>query len=121
MEKMTQKKLDEMLRTQYTKSIADLLREDEEVLVVGANKLAFPVVDAQGNERFIEITIKVPTGSREDGEAYDGYAMAEDYQMKLDEKAEKAKANAEKKAAKIAKDEAARAAKKAAKEAKANK
>jgi hypothetical protein len=37
------------------------------------------------------LTFKVPTGER-GGDAYDGYSMAEDYQMKLAEKAEKAKA-----------------------------
>ena len=50
------------------------------------------------------MTVKVPTGSR-DGEAYDGYAMAEEYRLKVAEKAEKARKAAEAKAKKIAKDD----------------
>lgn len=85
---------------------------DMEVLRTGSNEIALPVVDREGNEDFIVITVKVPIGSR-DGDEYDGYSVAEDYRMKCEAKAEKAKAAAEKKAAKIARDKAAREAKKA--------
>jgi hypothetical protein len=47
------------------------------------------VVDTDGNEKWIVLTVKVPTGSR-DGDAYDGYAMAEDYRMRQADKAAKA-------------------------------
>jgi hypothetical protein len=53
------------------------------------------------------LTFKVPTGSR-DGDAYDGYSMAEDYQMKQTEK----KAKAEAKAKETAKNKAKAKAKK---------
>ena len=109
------KVLDAKLRTQYLDKLTEFLKnEGEEVLRTGANELAFPCVDEEGNDKFISIIVKVPTGSRE-GEPYDGYALAEDFKMKLERDAEKAKENAEKKAKKIAKDNAAREAKAKAK------
>jgi len=102
---MTKKALHEALRKRYMTLVQDLMTDKgEEVLITGSNEIALPCVDDEGNDEFIVITFKVPTGSR-DGDAYDGYAMAEDFQMKQTEKAEKAKANAEAKAKKIARDE----------------
>ncbi|MDV3429532.1 MAG: hypothetical protein LIR50_21330 [Bacillota bacterium] len=102
---MTKKALHEALRKRYMTLVQDLMADKgEEVLVTGSNEIALPCVDDEGNDEFIVITFKIPTGSR-DGDAYDGYAMAEDYQMKQDEKAKKAKVSAEAKAKKIAKDE----------------
>ena len=93
----TQKSLNDELRALWVQRVSDCLSQEDEVLVVGANELAVPVVDADGNEKWIVLTVKVPTGSR-DGDAYDGYAMAEDYQLKLTNKATKA-AEKERKAA----------------------
>jgi hypothetical protein len=84
----TQKSLNDALRAQYMERVHNCLSTEDEVLVVGANELAVPVVDADGNEKWIVLTVKVPTGSR-DGDAYDGYAMAEDYRMRLADKAAK--------------------------------
>ena len=85
----TQKSLNDELRALWVQRVNDCLSQEDEVLVVGANELAVPVVDADGNEKWIVLTVKVPTGSR-DGDAYDGYAMAEDYRMRLADKAAKA-------------------------------
>ena len=85
----TMKSLNDELRALWVQRVSDCLSQEDEVLVVGANELAVPVVDADGNEKGIVLTVKVPTGSR-DGDAYDGYAMAEDYQLKLANKATKA-------------------------------
>ena len=90
------KALNDKLRERYLSIVSDALcAKDEEVLRVGSNELALPCLDEEGNEKFIVVTIKVPTGSR-DGDAYDGYSMAEDYQMKQAEKEAKARARAEK-------------------------
>lgn len=111
----SKKVLHDALRVRYVDVLTQLLtNEGEEVLQVGSNVLAFPCVDTEGNDEYIEITIKVPTGGR-DGEIYDGYALAEDYKLHCAQKAEQAKIAAEKKAAKIAKDKAERAAKAKAK------
>ena len=84
----TQKSLSDELRAIYLERVHNCLSLEDEVLVVGANELAVPVVDADGNEKWVVLTVKVPTGSR-DGDAYDGYAMAEDYRMRLAEKSAK--------------------------------
>ena len=85
----TQKSLNDELRAVYLARVSECLSQEDEVLVVGANELAVPVVDAEGNEKWIVLTVKVPSGSR-DGDAYDGYAMAEDYSLRQKTKAEKA-------------------------------
>ena len=111
----SKKQLHEALRAKYMGAIMDYLKaQDEEVLVTGSQEIALPCVDEEGNVEFIVITFKVPTGSR-DGDAYDGYSVAEDYRMREAEKAEKAKVAAEKKARQIAKDKAMREAKAKAK------
>ena len=93
----TMKALNDEVRAQWVRNVREYLSQEDEVLVVGANELAIPVIDSEGNEKWVVLTIKVPTGSR-DGDAYDGYAMAEDYQLKLANKAAKA-AEKERKAA----------------------
>ena len=105
MAKLTRKQLDEEIKVRFLEGVSEHLESvGEEVLRVGSNELALPVVDADGNERWLVVTFKVPTGSR-DGDAYDGYSMKEDYEMKLAEKAAKAEA----KAAKAEKDKTKRA------------
>ena len=101
----SQKILNDEIKTRYLDGIYEHLTIcGEEVLRVGSNELAIPVLDEDNNEKWLVLTFKVPTGSR-DGEEYDGYGMAESYEIKLKEKAEKkAKADAEK-AKKIAKQQ----------------
>ena len=108
MAKLTRKQLDEEIKVRFLEGVSEHLESvGEEVLRVGSNEIALPVVDSNGEERWPVVTFKVPTGSR-DGDAYDGYSMKEDYEMKLAEKAAKAEA----KAAKAEKDKAKREAKK---------
>lgn len=118
----SKKALREALREKYMNAISKFLEgADEEVLVTKSNEIAIPCVDAEGNDEFVVVTFKVPTGSR-DGDPYDGYDMAEAYKEHVAAKAEKAKAAAEAKARKIARDKAEREAKaKARAEAKAKK
>ena len=68
-------------------------------------------VDEEGNDEWCVLTIKVPTGSRDDGEAYDGYGMAQQFAEHEAEKAEKAKQAKADKERKIARDKAQREAK----------
>ena len=100
----SKKSLHDALRAKYIERVSKFLADaGEEVLVTGSNEIALPCVDSEGNDEFIVLTFKIPTGSR-DGDAYDGYSMAEDFKIKSAEKAEKAKIAAEKKAKKIAQD-----------------
>ena len=100
--------LNDEIKTRFLNGISEHLSIcGEEVLRVGSNELAIPVLDEENNEKWLVLTFKVPTGSR-DGEEYDGYGMAETYALKLKEKEEKkAKAEAEK-AKKIAKQQKAK-------------
>ena len=110
----TKKQLHEALRQKFLETVKEFYEgKDEEVLRVKSNEIAIPTLDEEGNDEWVVITFKVPTGSRDDGEAYDGYGMALQYKEAVAEKEAKAKADAEKKAKKIAKDEKARAEKKA--------
>ena len=103
------KKTNDILRNQYLNLITELLAgADEEVLRVKSNEIAIPCVDADGNDAYVVINVKVPTGSR-DGDPYDGYGEADSYALSVKQKAEKAAIEAEKKAKKIARDEAYRA------------
>ena len=99
------KSLHEEIRKRYMETVKAFLTEKgEEVLLTASNEFALPCLDSEGNDEFIVLTFKVPTGSR-DGEAYDGYAMAQDFEMKTKTKAEKAEKAAQAKAKKIARDE----------------
>ena len=118
MAKLTRKQLDEEIKVRFLTGVSEHLEQiGEEVLRVKSNEIALPVLDSEGEERWIVLTFKVPTGER-GGDGYDGYSMAEDYQMKQEAKAEKkaekeAKAEADRK-----KREAERARKEAEKQAK---
>ena len=102
------KATNEALRAQYIELLTKLLGEGgEEVLRVKSNEIAIPCVDKDGEDNYVVITIKVPTGSR-DGDPYDGHGEAQSYEMSVKQKAEKAAIDAEKKAAKIANDKAYR-------------
>lgn len=95
----------EFIRTHFLEMVSAFLADNgEDVLRVKSNEIAIPCVGCEGNEDFLVLTFKVPTGANKGTEPYDGYEMAEDYARSLREKAEKAKAKAEEKAKKIAKD-----------------
>ena len=104
----------EIERTKYLEKIAEFLSEkcNEEVLKVKSNEICFPIVGCEGNEDWIVVTVKIPTGANKGTEPYDGYSEAESYELKLKEKEEKAKANAEKKERKRKRDEEIRKRKK---------
>ena len=95
----------ELIRAHYLDEVVELLtNKGEEVLRVKSNEIAVPVVGCEGNEDFLVITFKVPTGADKGMTVYDGYAMAEEYELKLKTKADKARESAERKAKKVARD-----------------
>ena len=110
---MTMRELNSKLIADSIVAVSKALEANgEEILRVGNGAISYPVVDAEGNEKFVKITFSVPTGSRADNEPYDGYAEAEDYKFKTEQAAIKKAENDRKKAAKIEKDKAMRKAKK---------
>ena len=102
------KMANDKLRNEWTEIVkAFLADKGEDVLQTATNVIAIPVVDSEGEDNYIEITIKVPVGDR-DGNAYDAYERAQEFEMKQKKKAIKAEEDAKKKQAKIARDEAMR-------------
>ena len=92
------KQVREAIKSEWLDFLTEVVqRRGDETLQTASNEFAVPVVDGEGGEHYVVITIKIPTGSR-DGEAYDGYAVAEDYTMKCNAKAAK-QAEKERKAA----------------------
>lgn len=83
--------LDNELREKVLKMVMEFFaKNDEDIMQTNSNECAFPCLDGEGNEKWIQIVVKVPTGGR-DGEGFDGYGIAESYQLKLKEKEEKRK------------------------------
>ena len=106
MAKLTRKQLDEAIKLRFLEGVSEHLENcGEEVLRVKSNEIALPVVDDEGEERWLVLTFKVPTGERH-GDPYDGYSMAEDYKMGLEKKAAKAAEKEVEVAKKKAKQEA---------------
>ena len=106
MAKLTRKQLDEAIKLRFLEGVSEHLENcGEEVLRVKSNEIALPVVDDEGEERWLVLTFKVPTGERH-GDPYDGYSMAEDYKMGLEKKAAKAAEKEAEAAKKKAKQEA---------------
>jgi len=104
----TAKQIKEEIKAKYLEDLIFYFEEGaEDVLRVGSNEIAFPIVDENGDEHFLVVTLKIPTGTR-DGDPYDGYGLAEDYQMKQEEKKRKAIEAQKKKEAKIERDKAYR-------------
>lgn len=102
------------VRQNLMDEIESLLKDWYDVLHTGSQELCIPIVGEDDEEGYLVITFKVPKGSR-DGEAYDGYAMAEEYQLKYEAKLRKAEEAAKKKAEKIERDKKMRAQKAKAK------
>ncbi len=96
------------VREEIMEKVKELMTECEyEVLRTGSQELCFPIVGKDDEEGYLVMTFKVPKGSR-DGEPYDGYSMAEDYKMHLEEKSRKAEEAKQKKEEKMKKDAEAR-------------
>ena len=110
---MANKKFDSV-RDDVMARVKELLAKDNDVLRTNSNELCIPIVAEDGDEGYLVLTFKVPTGSR-DGDVYDGYSMAEDYAIKQKNKAEEAEKRAKEKERKIARDKAQREAKAKAK------
>lgn len=122
---MTNAQLETALRTQYLDLVREMVENqiETDALVVSGSEIAIPCLDAEGNERFVLIRVSIPRGTRNGAggyEPYDGYRVAEDYAMTLEDRAEKKAKAEEKKQAKIARDQKAREEKKALAEANKN-
>ena len=82
---MTRNQLNEKLRSDFLPKLTAFLSQDNDVCRIASNKIAFPVVDAEGNEKWMTVTISVPTDSE-----FDGYTEADFYKEKVEQKIMKA-------------------------------
>ena len=122
---MTKAQLETAIRNRFLSFISETISQEMEidVLPVSASELAIPCLDDEGNEKWALVKVSIPRGTRNGAggyDPYDGYAVAEDYALDLEEKAAKKEAAEAKKQAKIARDEAKRAEQKAVAEANKN-
>ena len=87
---MTQPQLEKELRERiYTKLIPFIEENFGEVLITAPTELTFPILDAERNDKFATILLKLPRKNR-DGKPYDGYEEAETYRLTVEiEQAEK--------------------------------
>ena len=60
----------------------------DDIQRIKSNAFAVPQVTAEGAEYWLEVTVKIPRGTR-GGEEYDGYELASEYEMRQAEKSEK--------------------------------
>lgn len=100
---MANKKFDVVRNEIMGKFEQVLSKDDYDVLYTNSNELCIPIVNSDGEESYLVMTFKVPTGSR-DGDVYDGYSVAEEYRMKCETRKEKAEKMAILKEQKIARD-----------------
>ena len=86
---MTQKAITDNLRARFTADLAEFLaaKYDCDVCQAAAGTLMIPAVDEAGDDRWIKFGVIIPKASEEEGT--DGYALAQDYQSKLDAAAER--------------------------------
>ena len=113
---MSMASMETAIRNDFINNISGFIEDwrGTDALQVSASEIAIPVVDEEGNEKFVLIKISVPRGTRNgDGTytPYDGYAAAEDYRLDLADKADKKRAREEKKEREIKEKERKRKAK----------
>lgn len=85
---MNKKDAVDNLRNKTLERIVNFFSADgEDVQQTKTGTIMFPAIDELGAECFVTITVQIPKGSR-DGEAYDGYAEAENYRMETKAKQE---------------------------------
>lgn len=91
---MSKASLETAIRNEYLAFLTTAISEhfNADVLDVSASELTVPVVDSEGNEKFVLIKVSIPRGTRNgDGgyDAYDGYAAHEEWELVKADKADK--------------------------------
>lgn len=96
---MTKKNITDQLRADFTKTLSNFLSEkyDVDVCQTAAGTLMIPTVDSEGEDRWVKFSIIIPKEASEE-EGTDGYALAHEYQLKLEAAATRKQKAAEKSA-----------------------
>lgn len=94
---MTKKNITDQLRADFTKALSSFLSEkyDTDVCQTAAGTLMIPTVDSEGEDRWVKFSIIIPKEASEE-EGTDGYALAREYQLKLEAAAARKQKAAEK-------------------------
>lgn len=95
--------VDNLRNATLARITAFLSQAGEDVQQTKTGTVMFPTIDELGNESFVTITVQIPKGSR-DGEPYDGYAEAANYQLETKQKEEEKIVKEAQKQKKIARD-----------------
>ena len=83
---MNKREAENGLRSRTLQRVIDFFaNEGEDVQQTKTGTVMFPAIDELGNECFLTVTVQIPKGSR-DGDPYDGYAEAENYQLETKRK-----------------------------------
>ena len=87
-------KLNEKLRAEITKKLIEILSSEyDDVMQISSHDICFPITDEENNDKFIKISVIVPTSAD-----FDGYESANDFIISQKEKMEKQKVKEEEKA-----------------------
>lgn len=117
--KLTKSQMTTMKREEVLAMLTEFFESlGEEVMRESGNAITFPSTDAGDNELFVKIAVSIPRGDRS-GEAYDGYAAAQQFKEHKEYVTAKAEQRAKENAVKAANSKAKREAAKAKKEAEA--
>jgi len=94
---MTKKNITDQLRADFTQALSNFLSEkyDVDVCQTAAGTLMIPTVDSEGEDRWVKFNIIIPKEASEE-EGTDGYALAREYQLKLEAAAARKQKAAEK-------------------------
>ena len=105
-EMASQKQIDDSLRAKWTEEFKNFIegKFDTDVCQTAAGTFMFPTVDEAGEDRWVKVSIIIPKDACEEN-GTDGYALAQEYKLKLqaaEERAARAEAKAQAQAAKAA-------------------
>ena len=100
------KQITDSLRANWTATLMAFISNsyDTDVCQTAAGTFMFPTVDANGDDRWVKVSVIIPKDADE-ANGTDGYALAREYQLKqeaAEERARKAKEKADSAAAKRA-------------------
>ena len=104
-----QKKITDSLRANWTATLKNFIENncDTDVCQTAAGTFMFPTVDANGEDRWVKISVIIPKDASEEN-GTDGYSLAKEYELKVkaaEERAAKAAEKAAKAKAKAAEKE----------------
>ena len=81
---MTQKNITDQLRARFTSDLVEFLAQkyDVDVCRTAAGTLMIPAVDSVGEDRWVKFSVIIPKEASEENGS-DGYALAHEYELKL--------------------------------------